>query len=42
MKNWDVVADNLKKPVGVWAGSQGWIVKGALEREGAKSKKEKG
>jgi hypothetical protein len=42
MKDWEVVADNLKKPIGVQAGSQGWIVKGALEREGVKAKKGEG
>jgi hypothetical protein len=32
MKDWEVVADNLKKPVGAWAGSQPLILKG--ERSG--------
>jgi hypothetical protein len=28
MKDWQIIADNLKKAVVVWAGSQFWIVKG--------------
>jgi hypothetical protein len=29
VKYWEIIADNLSKPVGAWAGSQLWIVKGA-------------